>query len=465
MAEWTPVALDAKMFQNVDETALKRAHATLENGFVTETKGFSRFPGLEEFASLPGEGRIYVQKWREDMVAVGQSGRVLEIGEDGSKIDRTGASLAGGLRPTFAKSKDYLLMAAGAAILGYDGKTTFPLSDDAPNATHVGEIDGIVIANERDSERFYYSAPAEVRSWDPLDVLTAAGSADNATALIVTPFRELLVGGPESVEQYERLTSGDPPFFRRWSVGDGIQHPYTLCFADNAAWGVNAESEMVRLSGQISAAKSDDIGLTLKNVTDWRDAWASEVKIKGQSFIALMLPHATSPYDTEGLGLLFDYRARRWTSLYDWDNQQGRPSFYPMWSFANVWNRQFVGGVDKIYRVTNDSHWIAGNTTRLLLRTAHLSDEGERRIDNLRLRIKRGIGTNTTAPSIRIRCNRDNNGFTPWAQKSLGKAGDRDMFVEFGGFGCATSWQFEIDVTDDCPVEIAGLDVQQTRLG
>lgn len=465
MADWQPLKLDAKLFQNVDETALRRAHATIENGFITEAQGFSRWPGVEEWASLPADGRIYLTTWRDDLVAVGDSGRVLSLDQAGTTTDRTEVPLSGGLRPTFTPTKDYLVAAAGGPLIGHDGKRTFALSDDAPIATHVGEIDGILIANERDSDRFFYSAPSDVRAWSPLDVLVAAGSADNATALIVTPFREILVAGAQSVEQFERLSSGDPPFFRRWSVGKGLAHPYTLCFADNAAWGVTPDAEMARFSGQISSSQSDDIGLTLTKITDWTDSWASELMVKGQKFIALFAPRALTPYGTQGLALLFDYRAKRWTSLYGWDDAAGVPASYPIWSVARIWNQTFLGGVGKIYRVTENAHWLNGRTMRMLVRTAHLSDQGERRLNNVRLRVKRGVGTYTTEPRIRLRANRDNRGWTPWASKGLGKSGERDMFIEFGGFGCGTSWQFELEVTDDCPVEIAGVDVDQTKIG
>jgi hypothetical protein len=465
MSDWIPVPLDAKMFQNVDETSLTKAHATLENGFVTEAAGFSRFPGLTEFVSLPSQGRIYLNFWGDDMIAQTQAGRLYRINKAGDKEDLTDVPLGGGLRPIFAQTADYLAMAAGGDILGFDGKKTFILAPGTPPATHVACVDEILVANERDSGRFGYSAAGDVRTFDPLDVFSAAGSSDPITALFITPFRELLVCGPQSVEQYERLAVGDAPFFRRWSVAEGIVCPYTLTFADNAAWGINENAELARFSGQISQSTSDDIGRTLDKIDNWDEAWSKELQIKGQKFIFLSIPNATNPYGDKGITLLFDFRQQRWTSLWAWDMKAARPVAYPIWSFVRIWNKTYAGGVDKIFRFDDSTHYIGSGLARMLLRTAHLSELGEVRIDNLRLRLKRGVGSYTASQKIGIRANRDNRGFGAFVRRSFGLAGQREMFIEFGGMGCATTWQFEIQVTDDCPVEIAGMQVQLTRLG
>jgi len=66
---------------------------------------------------------------------------------------------------------------------------------------------------------------------------------------------------------------------------------------------------------------------------------------------------------------------------------------------------------------------------------------------------------------IGVRANRDNRGFGNFVRKSLGLAGQREMFIEFGGFGCASTWQFEVEVTDNCEVEIVKMQTQLTPLG
>lgn len=461
---WVDIPLTAKLFQNVDETALTRAHAAIENGFITEAGGFSRFPGLEEFVALPGQGRIYVKRWRDSLYAVTQAGRMLALDDNGVATDKTEVAIDGGGRPIFATTDDYLVTAAGGKIVAFDDKKTFLLSPDAPEATHVAHIDGYILANEKGTGRFKYSSPGDPTKWDPLDTFFAAGSSDPVTAIYITPYREILVGGPDSVEQYERLQSGDPPFYRRFSVGEGIAHRYTWAFGDNAMWGVDPDEEVVRMSGQITQAASDDIGMSLEKIDDWTDAWAERLKIKGQKYIVLSIPNTTNIYGGKGLTLLFDYRQQRWTTLWGWDDSEGHPAHYPVWSFAKLGKITYAGGVDRIYRFTTSSHRVVGRTARMLLRTAPLSQLGEIRVDNVQFRVKRGVGSYTNEPIIRIRANRDNRGFGPWIHKSLGKSGQRDLFIKTGGFGCGGAFQFEIEVTDDCEVEISNLKADVTSL-
>src|SRR5207253_2763042 len=159
--------------------------------------------------------------------------------------------------------------------------------------------------------RFFHTAPGVSSSWNPLDVFTAEGKPDDLNALLVTQFREVLMCGEDSIEQFERTQSGDRPFFRRWASGDGLAFPYTLVEADQGVWGVNKKREFVRFSGQTYQQRSDDVGAVLMAIDDWTDAWASALIVDGQKYILLQAPRAATPYGTRGLTLLYDYRARR----------------------------------------------------------------------------------------------------------------------------------------------------------
>lgn len=88
-----------------------------------------------------------------------------------------------------------------------------------------------------------------------------------------------------------------------------------------------------------------------------------------------------------------------------------------------------------------------------------------RRRTNLRARLRRGTGGNTSEGVFSLRCRRDAKAWSEWKRKGLGRRGENDMFIEMGGFGCGHTWQFEWSVTDDCPVELVRLDAQVTLLG
>ncbi len=465
-ARWRDVPISSKLFQNVKEAVLTRANAALENCFTNETGGHSRFPGLKDFATLSGNAPVYLSEWKGNLVGATGDGSVFQIDRSGAATNSTGVPISGGRRVTFAETEDELLMAAGGPIIRLAGTKTEILSEDAPNTTHVAFIDGYVTAIERESGRFYHSTAGSYRTWDPLDVFAAESKPDFVNALAVTPRRELVICGVDSIEQYERLSSANTPFFRRWTVGEGVYAPYTLVVADNGAWTVNKLQEFVRFAGQVSEPAGDAIGITLESIDSWQGAWAALLHIQGQKFIVLQMPDATNPYGTKGVTTLYDYRARRWFNLFGWDSEQNLPTRWPGWSCKRMWGRDFVGGNGKIYELDVNTFDNAGQVQRVLGRTGHIDKWGETRVDNLRIRIKRGVvDSNAAEPLIGLRARRDNSKWTRLKTKSLGRYGDREMVIEFGGMGTAHTWQFEYAVTDRCEVELVNMQAQLTRIG
>lgn len=466
MAQWKELPISGKLFLNVQESCLSKNGAALENAFVNDVGGITRFPGLDDFATLSGSSPTYLDEWRGDLIAVSNS-LVWRIKEDGTATDITGAPVAGNGRAIFAQSPEEMIIAAGGEIVRLSREETELLSPDAPLATHVAYTEGYLMAIEKDTENMLHSAADDGRSWDPIDVFAADAQPDQLTAMLVTPYREILLAGPRSIEQFERLSVGSStPFARRWAVGEGVAFPYTLTFADNGMWCINDNREFVRASGQVSRPISDDIGNSLQKIDDFTDAWAMPMLIHGQKFIVLQMPKATNDYGTKGITLLFDYRQNRWTSLYHWSQTDILPTRWLGWSYFQLWGRHFVGGNGVVYELKDTEYQNAGVQQRVLIRTGHYDQFGEVRIDNLRARLKRGLaGSNADRPLFKIRMRRDGKDWTRWKTKNLGRAGETDFFLEFGGFGCAKSFQVEIEMTDAAEFELVGMQAQMTGIG
>lgn len=463
--KWEPIPISEKLFTNVAETSLTKASAAIENAFINESGGHSRFPGLLDRYTFPLNNRVYLGKWREDMIAV-VGGHIYRIDQNLAVQDVTGIPVGGGRRVIFAATETELLMAAGGDIILFDGALSEMLSVDAPQSTHVAYLQGYVLAALTDSNSFQHSEANNARAWSALDTFAANTKPDNVNALAVSPYGELLVCGPDSVEQYERLQTGTVPFFRRWTAGDGLFAPYTLIADKSGNYGVNELFEFVRFTGQSSQSNSDDIGRTLEGIDDWTDAWAEILNFVGQKFIILQIPMATNVYGTQGITLVYDYRQKKWLNLYDWDSDSGLPQRWPGWSHLQMWGRHFVGGDGKLLELAPTTYSNLGRTQRMLGRTAHISKFGEIEIGNVRMRIKRGVvGSNDPEPSINLRCLRDNRSWTRWITKGLGRAGDRQMMLEFGPMGECHTFQFEWTVTDACEVEIVSMEAQMMGLG
>ena len=460
MVQWADFPFDQRMYADADETILSKAVATVENAFANAAGGHSRFPGLTPFSSFPGQ-RVYLDVWRDNIIAATSEGRVYLISKTGAAQDVTGVPLSGGRRTIFTATEDQVVMASGGPIISLSSSKTQLLSRDAPDSSHVAFIDGYLLATEPYSGRFFYSDPGQYTVWNPLSVFTANGKPDDLVSMVVTPFRELMLAGSDHIEQWESLPSGTQPFSRRWSTGEGVEYPYTLIADKTGTFGVNKRFEFVRFFGQISQDQGADIGLVLENIDDWTDAWAAELSVKGQKLFLLQMPKATNVHGTPGVTLVLDTRSKKWSFLFGWDAQQSVPTRWPGWSTVRAWGKVFCGITGGIAVFDNDNYEVLGQTLPFLVRTGHVSKFGPSRIDDLRIRMRRGEGgyNTTVEPLVGIRVNRDNLGFDQWCFEPLGLAGQREMVIHFGGQGYADTWQFEIMVSDNVPVEFVDMQI------
>ena len=464
--KWVPLPIYAPVYTNVDETALRNGQAALENGFVTEARGHSRFPGLKLWATLPTGGRVYPTKWRGDLLCTTSLGRVYLCGQDRTIQDVTGVLVTGGERPTFAATDEQVMIAAGGPIVTLREAATTLLSDDAPETTHVGYIDAYAMAIEPGSARFRYSDAGLYSSWPGLNTETANAQSDALVAMLVNDFAEVLLCGPLSIEQWERNTGGTSrAFFRRWTVPTGLYSPYAIARADNAVFLVNKQREIARVSGQLAAPISRPIQLTLEEIDDWSGAWMAPADIGGQRFIILQMPEATNAYGARGVTIAYDYAQKRYSFLYGFDEAEGVPSRWYGWGIEAQWTQTFVGGDDgRIYTFDADTFAQDAGPMHMLGRTGHFDLGYRAQVNDLRIRMRRGQDTTGTGV-IQVRVNRDNRGWLKWLSFPIGAAGDRHMHIRTGPLGTANAWQFEYRVIDAMPIEIVEMAIRPERVG
>lgn len=472
--EWIDLPLNKGLFANLDPDAVVQYQTAIENGFINELGGHTRFPGLELFADLTGQfndnGRIYLSDFEGDLIAASGKGNVYRIAENATVTPTTGVPISGGGRVIMAPTNQEMLFAAGGPIVRLRQKKTEVLSSEAPDATYVGWIDGIGVANQINTFFFFYSTPGQISDWPALNSFAADSDPNPITCFLINPYRELLFGGLKKFEQWERTTTGTVPFFRRWAIGDGTKMPYMLVFADNATWTINNKKELVKFLAQQSQNAGGEIGLLLENIDDWTDAWMGgypdqPLHVIGQKFILMQMPNATNEYGTKGVTLVFDYRNKKFFQLYGFDKTTGLPSRWPGWSHWPLWDQVFVGGEGKIYKLTTSTYWQNGALSRWLVRTSHMAQGNQVSINDFRLQLKRGFGGPTKPPTIQVRCRRDGGAFGPWIKRDLGVSGDNIQFKNFGAFGTATTFQWEIMCSDDAPINLIKAQVKATEVG
>lgn len=462
---WKSIPLAAKVLENADEAVLSgQVSAAMENCYLNDMAGLSRFPRLRALIDVPYDEPVflYPKSFRDDLHGV-CAGHTFRFNTDNNTAeDLTDFVVQGGKRPTWAETETELLIAAGGAITTLRGERTARLSPEAPNTTHVGYLDGYVVALDLNSGRFQNATNGQFDVWNPLDTFTAEGKPDNIVALAVTGYNELLLAGSNSTEQFDSAPEGSSPFFRRWVMDSGVYPPaaYTLTFSDQRSWAVSDKLEFVAFVAQSGESQSEDIQQSLENIDNWEGSWAQEIIIKGQRFIVLQVPYATNRYGTKGITFLRDQRKKRWSALYGWDEG---PQRWQGWSVARIANRVFIGGVGKVYELTDTGD--EDDIQRMLWRSAHTTRPGMApfSVEEIVLHLKRGVGTGTTPPLLSLRVNKNNRGFGKWINKSLGLVGQNNMTLRFPKVGLCDSIQFEVQVTDNVQVELQEFYIRTTE--
>jgi hypothetical protein len=464
--QWNEVPLQSELFKNLPEEVLRRSPVALENAFINEANGHSRFPGLSRWMTLSGGGKVYLEEFRGNMAAVTDHGRIFEVSKFMDVYDRTGVFPSGMGRISFAKTDtDQLVMAAGGPIVELSGPVSKLLSAEAPEASFVGWTHGYLLAVEPYSQVVNYSDVGNYVSWPGLNFFSAETRPDNITAMAITEYGEILLAGTQSIEQWEPYPSGDSPFFRRWGNGEGIKEgaQHTLVAADSGIWGVNRLAQFTQYRGQSAKPLSGQIAYPLQKISNWTGAWAAVIRGFGQNWILIQIPNEVDPvYGGLGITLLYDDKQKHWAFLYDWDESNSVPGPWPGHSYLNIWGRHFVGGLDgQIYELTDATYQNDGRLQRMYWRSAHMDDMGKTRIDGVRFRLKRGAIENgqVSSPDFQIRWKRDNSRWSIWQTGKLGFSGDTNLYIEFGPPGTAISHQVEYRCSANVPVEVVRLQV------
>jgi len=482
-----PFPLNEKPFYSTDEIANSIASIEMMNcileavpevGFVTRKRpGLKPFGTLGTDAGLVGDGLFYwdARKWVIGVIG----GKVFRVLEDGTSIEIPGNTLTGGTPVTFAEGQDiagtpWLYMANGSLVYttGTEVKTPVYVTEagtssaGVPAATHVGFLASTFIANEKDTNRFYFTDTNPATGlldnlyWGSTDApLTCEAKGDKLSALFVA-WQELNCWGTEGMEIWQSdATNPFSPITSAFSEG-GLEAPYSVVVADNTIFAlcvISGSRVVVRMSGRTPIVVSSTIATVLANMESVSDAIGDLISVGGLALYLLTFP-------SENQSWVYDYRNDswyRWSYYVDGVHERflGQHT-----CFVKAWNKHLIlSSIDNtIYELQRETFTDDGETIVAFRRSGWVNHGTFNRkiCDQFYIKCKAGL-SNTAKLFFRWR----DDGDEEWSEFAsadidLGPVGQRDFLLRETQMGSYHSRQYEFRFTDDSDLVLCSVEAE-----
>jgi len=459
------IPLFTPLYKALDESELRDECAEFVDGVLDERGVAVKRPGLVELADLSANAIDGLFWWGQRGYAIAvASGTVYKLEYSNgvlSATDITTVRLVPGARVSAAfadyptDSTYYALLTNGDQIVYTDGTTaTAQLTGtNVPaKASHLAYLDGYVLANEYDTNRYKWSHATLVPLvWDNAgDYASASGKGDFIKSLGVYNREIYLIGG-ETTEVWEN--DGTTPFSR---VPGGFMEvgtiaPHSLVMTEQGVYFLSNDKRLMLTNGRDISRLSTPYDSDIATFPNPSDCISDKLTIRG---IPYLIFHFVSAQKT----LVYNEVQQNWSSWGNWNSDGDR---WDRWLGNAVcacpdWNIDIVGARNsgKIYRVSTDAYDDAGAEIRVLRRTGHI-DYGvlkNKRSERMRIRLKRGFGGYTSEPKFMFRWRQNNADWSPWEEFSLGLTGDSSIVLEINRRGIFRTRQYEFACTASVPV-------------
>lgn len=490
-AQWVDVPLIGPVEESADDTLLDQASSTIQDFVPRIIEGKLRLqkrPGLVPIADLgthaPVDG-LYNTRLNAGPSSLGvvyvfsakkfwQLTNIPGYGFGVSSASGTIAELQAGVPVKCVEvevaGNIALYFANGGKIIDVVG-TAMADADAPTQVTHLASLNTYLLANSVGTNKVYYSEPGTPNSWVALDFFSAESDPDFVVA-IDTAYQELIVLGERSVEwwfndgtPFTRIQGASQPF--------GTSAPYSLANIGGPWMWLDQYRRFVSQQGRTVLPMVTPFDRVVQRMDIVSDAYAHYTIIDGQPIYVITFPSAQQT-------LCYHTAAQQWHRWGFWNTTLGK---YQQWrgksyAYMTATNTSLVGdhsnGILYAARGTAYDDRLAltdmtGNPIRSLLRTGHISHGtlSTKQSHTFRLRCSRSAPTETvTDPKVMLR-RRINNGvkWTNERWKSLGRAGNTGITVDWRRNGIYKTCQYELIHSDATPIELAGAQEYIEALG
>lgn len=343
---------------------------------------------------------------------------------------------------------------------------------DFPGGGQVKFIDSYFVVNKPNTSEFYFSAPNDGKSWNPLDFAKAESGTDNIIGLGVTK-GELWVIGSSTIEIWYDAGNASPgsPFSPRkgLEIQGGCGAPDSISQIDDLLIWLDNRGYVVQ-SSLSPYFRDNNTGYALQIISDEAitteilsysrrdDAIACTYNDRGHLMYQISFP-------TEKKTWVFDYTTKKWHERTFFNSFVSEEEHHLVQFSCEFLNLNIVAGVrnGKIY--LQDSSYLddAGENIRRTRVTSPIYDEEEYRqvgVYCVELRMETGRASSTGSgsdPHISLRYS--NNGGHTWSDfmdRSIGLVGEYAKPIIWNMLGTAREWVFELTFSE--PVHFSIVD-------
>lgn len=458
-------------YTNVDKTVLSDDAFELYDSYVDEKGANNRRPALQERLTnaldlyggckalyyWAAQNKLY-GLWRDSLVIMSYSGGALSVSSVVTAVDTTGTFTITTPKSYVVDDGTYLYFSTGTKIVRYDpsaGTMTFLDTVDAQaptTASHIAGIDGYLIGNATNSNRFYFSEVADFNTWSALDFASASGNADYILAVHVFR-REVYLFGQETTEIWEN--DGVSPFIRipGGYIETGISAPHSVVQNDDGIFWLSSRKRIVKYNGSQLEVISTPYDSLIGRMAIVSDATSDRIVISGKEFLVFHFPAAN-------VTLAWNVTNDTWAKWGWYDSEAGAYDRFKGQRYLEIGafdGLRLIGGIDEflIWNLSDTAYRDRTNPIRALRTTGHINygTTQEKQSQEIRLTLRRGDAavTTTTSPKLMIRW-RDNNRY--WSQEKqidLGLTGETDIVARLTRTGIYRTRQYQISCTENVP--------------
>lgn len=356
----------------------------------------------------------------------------------------------------FAATLTQLGIADGTALWVYNGSTLVESPDYVPGA-RIAVVGQRLVGIQANSQKFAYSALADMMLFDPTNFFSAEAVPDNLVSMCEV-YGELLMLGTESGEIWNSV-GGVEVFARNTSAY--IEHGCAAAFSLQKAAGSclwlsskdNGQASVMQLRGyQAKAISTRAIeerfeGLDLGNARAW-------VRMNGKrEMYCLNVPGV----DTT---LVYDTTFEQWHEEAELVNGAYRQFRARCHAFA--YGKHYVGDNDgRLYTTDKNVHNFAGAVKCRDRISPVIGEPGFERLffPSFEVACERG-----TAGTVMLRYSNNNGAsFGAWHTKSAGATGKHRQRIKFDRLGSARDRVYHVRMTDDAPFNPVTVDAEVSR--